>query len=185
MNKTVLDNFIHVHAEELKASDEWPLLGYNQPPIAGPLQSISAGKRAKTTFKKPPYPLSKYKNFKSVAYQDIVEIRLNINQNQLDENGEEWCRKLLRYIEIRYSVLQRNEKKTGRDKVVITKLFTQVLALFVEYYQKTKDIIYLNAALKVLDLSWIKPSSSLLPTSVLYQRCEENIEKSLKQLTNG
>jgi hypothetical protein len=104
--------------------------------------------------------LGEYTSFKNVSTKDIVNLRLLLHHNYSDEVMMKWCNNLLRYIEIRYRYLRSNEKKFERPKDEGVQIFNQILALFVEYYISKNDLIYLNTALKILDLEWIDATTS-------------------------
>ncbi|MEL6821243.1 MAG: hypothetical protein AAFP70_05760 [Calditrichota bacterium] len=177
-----LNKLIHENYDALSQSIELPILNYPYlfPKEAEELKALTNHTIDETQ------NLPAYKNFKQVNVNIISQIRLYIANDRVDENITQWCRKALRYIEVRYSSLKENEKKAGRKSEDTIKIFNQIMALFIEYYLKTSDIIYLNTALKVLDLSWIMPPSSKRPayiaTQTLYDLNRQILDKILYQI---
>lgn len=114
--------------------------------------------------------LGEYPKFKNVQSGDLINLRLLLHLNAAHKRIENWCEKIIRYVEIRYKDLRNNEKRYGRSKQARISLFNQVLALFVEYYLQRNDIIFLNTALKLVDLKWMEPiASTSISTKVLRQ----------------
>ena len=124
--------------------------------------------------------LKGYPKFKNLTDEDIVRLRLFLQQKIEFSQLQTWAVSLVRYIEIQYPLLKKKEKLAGRDSIQSKSLFTQLISFFVEYYVETKDLIYLNTTLKILDLKWIKPvKRNSLPTYVLYRIKVDQIEKIL------
>jgi hypothetical protein len=98
-----------------------------------------------------------YHKFSTITSEQILNLRFLLIQDKNNEKLLHWCEKLLRYVEIRYAVLKKNEKKAKRPLSEQVKIFNQLLALFVEFYIHTNDLIYFNTALKINDLKWITP----------------------------
>lgn len=130
--------------------------------------------------------LGSYPKFKNITPVDISNLRLFLHSKGLNEVVKSWCKSILHYIEIGYSKLKRNENKYGRSKEDSIKIFNQIMALFVEYYLQTNDLIYLNTALKIADLKWITPTSgnAIISTKVLYYLKIAQMNVILKKLEN-
>ncbi len=130
--------------------------------------------------------ISDYPNFRNINPENIIKLRLAIHLGINDVKVNNWCLKLLRYIEINLAKLKENEKSYNRTRENSILIFQQIQALFVEYYIKKNDLIYLNSALKTADLAWIKPTPKTpVPIKELNIIKSRQIEHILKQLTNG
>jgi hypothetical protein len=104
--------------------------------------------------------LTEYPKFRNINPETIINLRLALHLGKYKEEVDDFCLKLLRYIEINLSKLKKNEKLYGRSRSESILIFQQIKALFVEYHINKFDLLYLNSALKIADLKWIKPVSS-------------------------
>ncbi|MBR9920820.1 MAG: hypothetical protein GYB31_08270 [Bacteroidetes bacterium] len=130
--------------------------------------------------------LKDYPKFKNTQAEDLIKLRLMVHQNELNERFRNWQIKLLRYIEINYANLKTKERSYGRPVAVRVILFNQLLALFVEIYLHTGDLLYFNTALKVADLKWAAPANkSPKDIYLLREIKEKQIEAILNELTHG
>ena len=175
-----LSAFIIENLSTLQQSGEYPLLNTTHlsiPPSAGPDISMENG-----AIRSIP-ELNTYPKFKHITGNDVAKLRLVMALDPTNSALVDWKNKLLRYVEINLPKLQRNEKQYGRYRGETISIFTQALALFVESYIHEKDLLYLNTALKVFDLTWAKPQSdSSISTQVLYRLKEAQINQILKKL---
>ena len=169
-----LKNIIQNNLEELSISDEYPLLNVKY------IKELTVVKYQNTTSTIP----VDYPKFKQLNHHIIAQLRMELHENLSNDQVEIWCNKILRYIEIRYAILKDNEQKYGRSNEASTLLFQQIFALFIEYYIHALDLLYLNTALKINDLDWIKSNSNLMATNVLYQLKKEQLDTILEQLAH-
>lgn len=166
---------IQSHQKELVISDEYPLLNVM---LLEDLSPILALEKTQNDH------ISDYPKFKYINYQMIAGLRLELHKNPSSDLVKIWCHKILRYIEIRYTILKSNEKKYNRSTKDSTLLFNQIFALFIEYYIHTHDLLYLNTALKINDLDWVFPiqQQKQMTTYLLYQLKKEQLDIILHQL---
>ena len=126
-----------------------------------------------------------YPKFGIIKPENIINLRLALHLGETKVQVDNWCLKLLRYIEVNLSKLKKNEKLYSRSRIDSIMIFQQIKALFVEYYIKNFDLIYLNSALKIADLKWVKPiintPATIKELDVIKNR---QIEYILKQLVN-
>ncbi len=101
--------------------------------------------------------LGDYDKFRNIISMDIVNLRILLHFEISNNNFHYWMEKLLRYCEINYVKLRSNERKYGRSRNESIEIYNQIIALFVEYHLNSKDLLFLNTALKLADLHWIKP----------------------------
>jgi len=129
--------------------------------------------------------LTDYPKFRNIKPETIINLRLALHLGENKVEVDTWCLKLLRYIEINFSKLKKNEKLYSRSRRESILIFQQIKALFVEYYINKSDLLYLNSALKMVDLKWVKPVTST-PNMVKELDVIKNrqIEHILKQLEN-
>ncbi|MCB0704132.1 MAG: hypothetical protein KDC34_02440 [Saprospiraceae bacterium] len=173
--KLIQDNFA-----ELEKSKELPLLS----------QELFFGQAIPTATNILPdagQKLAPYKNFQQLQPAQITVLRFKIAENQHDEVTDNWCEKLLRYNEIRYSSLKKRAFENNRSSEEVIKTYTQIISLFIEYYFSKGDLRFINIALKLMDLSWIKPSfgsTKFCASEVLYKRNLFLIDRVLNQLEN-
>lgn len=169
--------------EALKKSKELPLLMYSKINADTPVESDITLEDFEG------FQLKPYKNFGEVNLEILAFIRLKIAANDIDENIENWCEKLLRYCEIRYSSLKKRAAAQGRTQEEITKVYNQVVALFIEYYLGRGDLRFFNTALKLMDRKWLKSpkifNKKYKATQALYQCNTLLINKVLNDIENG
>ena len=145
------------YTEELLASEHYPLLGVE----------LTAGETGNVSPSNPIEPapdqlqLEPYTNFRTVRWTQLRDLRLRIASDDLSAPMRTWLNKLLRYTEVRYADLRRNERRAGRSPLASSEVFAHLLALFTEAYFRTEDLTYLNVALKVADLRWARPPAPL------------------------
>lgn len=169
--------------ETLKKSKELPLLMYSK---------ISADTSVESDITLEDFEgfqLKPYKNFGEANLEILVFIRLKIAANEIDENIENWCEKLLRYCEIRYNSLKKRAEAQGRKREEIIKVYNQVVALFIEYYLGRGDLRFFNTALKLMDRKWLKSpklfNKKYKATQALYECNTLLIDKVLNDIENG
>lgn len=129
--------------------------------------------------------ISNYSKFRNIKPEDVICLRKMLQLGVDKIQVQNWCLKLLRHIEINLPKLKRNERLYNRSKKNSVLIFQQIKALFVEYYIKNIDLIYLNTALKINDLKWASPTlSTPTPIKELYIIKNRQIEHILKVLAN-
>ena len=129
--------------------------------------------------------VSDYPNFKFITVDDIINLRLLLHLWLNEAKLENWCVKLLRYVEINFTKLKKNEKSYGRSREESILIFQQIKALFVEYFLKHHDLIYLNTAIKITDLEWIKTTAKTsIPVRELNNLKNRQIDYILQNLIN-
>jgi hypothetical protein len=126
-----------------------------------------------------------YPKFRNIKPATIINLRLALYLEEYKDEVDNCCLNLLRYIEVNLSKLKKNEKLYGRSRRESILIFQQLKALFVEYHINNCDLLYLNTALKIADLKWIKPVNST-PNSVKELDIIKNrqVEYILNQLEN-
>jgi len=151
-----IQDFFLENKELLLTSNQFPLLNNTYLNELG----IAPSRQAETeTTEDILSALGDYPKFKNIAANDLTNLRLLLHLQSGEEKVDMWCMKILRYIEIQYPKLKRNEIKAGRSTEERIQVFNQVMALFIEYYLQKNDLLYLNTALKIADLEWIRPTS--------------------------
>lgn len=174
---------IEQHREFLLSSSELPLLSYRH--CVSEENFASAMLKTDVTIDNES-PLAEYSGFRNTAFSDVVRLRLEVARGAPSESVNLWCEKLLRYVEVRYASLAVREKDANRPLSDSKVLFVQVLALFIELYRAQHDLRFLNAALKLLDLPWVKPNGSQenLASHVLYELSQVASDSMLEQIGN-
>lgn len=66
-----------------------------------------------------------------------------------------WAEKLMRFCEVRYSTLKKRSIEKWNNKTVAKLHLLHLTTFFLDYAIYTKDIRFLNIALKLADLKWI------------------------------
>ncbi len=166
-------DLIQKNKNALLASSEHPLLNTD----------LVEGLNAESPKETDGFGLGKYPKFKNLELNDVVQLRVLLHQNSGDGNLLAWCEHILRYVEIQYNSLKQKEKEAGRSKNATIDVYNQVMALFVEYYLKRNDMIFLNTALKIADLSWVSPSSgTTIATKVLHELKLKQMELIIERL---
>ena len=130
--------------------------------------------------------LPEYSCFRSVKPEDIAILWLSLYLDIDKEKLNVWCVRLLRYIEINLAKLKIKEKSYARTRIESIYVFQLVRALFVEYYSKNNDLLFLNAALKISDIVYFRPVL-LTPLSIkkLNVTINKKIDNILKDLIDG
>lgn len=132
------------------------------------------------------FSLREYNSFKNIGVDILVSLRIKVAKNDLDDVVQDWCEKILRYVEIRYAQLKTNEIKFNRTNEQSIKNFTQIVNLFIDYYLKSKDLRFINTALKLMDLDWIEANEKFacVATVVLYKQNQLKLELLIKNIFN-
>ncbi len=166
-------DLIQKKKDVLLESPEHPLLNTD----------LVEGLNAETLSETTSFEMGRSRKFNNLELNDVVQLRILLHQNSEDTNLITRCEHILRHIEIHYKSLKQKEKEAGRSKNATIDLYNQVMALFVEYFLNRNDIIFLNTALKIADLSWIRPSSgTAITTKVLHELKLKQMELIIKKL---
>ncbi|WP_298515389.1 hypothetical protein [uncultured Kordia sp.] len=92
--------------------------------------------------------LPKYKYFKTITLEDIVNLRANLDATNKDHLF--WCKKIYRFLEFRLSSIEERIQKNYAKKEERITFIQNVVTLLLEYYTVTNDSRYLSLALKIL-----------------------------------
>jgi len=179
LKRSIIDNY-----GTLIVSDELPLLIllYKKGDI-----SIELSIKPPNIINNKNITIGSYFKFGFLNYQTISNLRENLLKKGPIEEIQDWCIKIMRYIEIRYSDLRKNENDYGRTKLESIKLYNQILALFIEYFIETNDLIFLNTSLKIIDLKWVHPKprfQAINDTYILFELNRYFVNKFLKRMEN-
>ena len=107
------------------------------------LQGVTCGNNASATAELP-----KYKYFKTIKLEDIVNLRANLDVTNKDHQF--WCKKIYRFLEFRLSSIEERIQKNYAKKEDRITFIQNVVTLLLEYYSATNDSRYLSLALKIL-----------------------------------
>jgi hypothetical protein len=72
-----------------------------------------------------------------------------------------WAEKLLRYCEIFQSTLKRRFFEKWNDKGEASHRANEMTAFFLAYYKSSRDLRFLNVALKLAEIRWISVSGEI------------------------
>jgi hypothetical protein len=72
-----------------------------------------------------------------------------------------WAEKLLRYCEIFLSTLKRRFLEKWNDKEEASHRANEMTAFFLAYYKSSRDLRFLNVALKLAEIRWICVSEEI------------------------
>ena len=102
----------------------------------------------------PPMPPGE-PGFKNLSQETLLALRLNLQaQPDLDLVGL-WAEKLMRYCEIHLPRLAKRASEKWGDKSGARLQVLQLASFLLDYYFHTRDLRYLNTALKLADLGWL------------------------------
>lgn len=98
---------------------------------------------------------SKEPSFKNLTDEILLWLRHHIyTQTELGVVAV-WAEKLMRFCEVIYSTLKKRSVENWNDKTVAKLHLLHLSTFFLDYAVCTKDIRFLNIALKLADLKWI------------------------------
>jgi len=100
-------------------------------------------------------------SFKALTDDIIFSLRHHIyNQTKLDI-VDEWSEKLMRFCEVRYPTLKTISKSKCKTQANARLHILHLGCLFMDQSLYTKDLRFLNVALKIADLKWVVDKESI------------------------
>ena len=93
--------------------------------------------------------------FENLTEKILVHLRQWIYAQRELDTAALWAEKLMRFCEVRYSILERRAYRKWGDKKIARSNLLQLTAFLLDYSLLTKDIRFLNTVLKLADLKWL------------------------------
>ncbi len=94
-------------------------------------------------------------SFKTLTDEIIFTLRHHIYNQTKPDIVDKWAEKLMRFCEVRYRTLKTKSKDKCATKAKAQLHILHLGCLFMDQYFSTKDLRFLNVALKIADLKWV------------------------------
>lgn len=115
--------------------DPLPQLGFDPDRLAGPLSADA--------------------KFKNLDDATTAILRFRLAAGDETDHVTEWAERLLRYCEIWRHDLKKRALRKWSTPGDARLAMLQVAAFMLDYYEETRDLRFLNVALKLCDMGWV------------------------------